>query len=463
MTSLRLHEYQELGVQHILDNQNAALFIGMGGGKTVATLTAIDALYQGCEINRVLVIAPKRVAESVWPQEIAKWPHLRHLTCKSLVGRRHEHDSDEVIHTINFDVLNTKSVRRGGETQDVMGFVDMMISSGEWPYDMVVVDESSKLKNATSKRVRALRRSRKHVHRWVNLTGTPAPNGLHDLWSQMWFLDGGQRLGKTLTAFRNRWFSQDFTTRKYVPTAVADREIHQRIQDLCLSIDLADYIDIEQPVHNKIKVPLPAAVRGQYEEMEEEFYVRLDLDEVEAANAAVKSGKLRQIAAGAMYLDEERKQWKELHRAKLDALDEVIEEAAGMPVMVAYQFKFDLARLRKAYPKGATLDDAPDIEERWNAGKIPVLFIHPASAGHGLNLQHGSNIIVLFNQTWNLEEYEQVIERIGPVRQAQSGYKRPVFVHHLIAENTVEEDMLYRLRTKASVQDTLKRAMQRRR
>jgi SNF2 family DNA or RNA helicase len=281
----------------------------------------------------------------------------------------------------------------------------------------------------------------------------------------MWFVDGGQRLGKSFTAFSQRWFRTSFDGFGLEPTAHAQAEIQTLISDVCLSLDAKDYFNLSEPIRNKIAVDLPHKARQQYRDMEKKMFLELEghlgPTEVEALNAASKTQKCLQLANGAIYTDEARN-WTEVHDAKIQALDDIIEEAGGAPVLVAYHFKHDLVRLRAAFPRGRVLDSDPETIRAWNAGKIPVLFAHPASAGHGLSLQDGGNIIVFFSVNWSLEEHLQIVERIGPVRQMQSGHDRPVFVHYILANDTVDFDVLERLESKRSVQDILMQAMKRR-
>jgi SNF2 family DNA or RNA helicase len=297
------------------------------------------------------------------------------------------------------------------------------------------------------------------VNRFVGLTGTPAPNGLKDLWGQLWFVDQGQRLGRTHEAFKQRWFTKSYDGFGMDPLPHAQDDIEARLRDVCITI--TNGLDVDEPIVNEIKLDLPPAARAVYRDMERRMFAEIDGNEVEVFGAASKTNKCLQIANGAAYIDESGN-WSELHDVKLQALDEVIEEAAGMPVLVAYHFKHDLARLQRAFPQGRVLDADPDTIRAWNAGRIPVLFAHPASAGHGLNLQDGGNILVFFSVSWNLEEHDQIIERIGPTRQKQAGHRRPVFVHYLLAADTVDEIVLERLRSKRDVQALLMEAMRRR-
>lgn len=444
--------YQSTIVDHTLDLARAGVWAGMGLGKTVSTLTSVDTMQiAGLLTQPVLVIAPLRVAQSTWPDEVRKWAHLSGLEVQPIVGTaaarkaalRNRHAG---VFTINYENLPWLI-----ETLD-----------GTWPFGLVVADEATKLKGFRlrqgGKRARALGRVAHITPRWVNLTGTPAPNGLVDLWGQTWFLDAGERLGRTFSAFTDRWFRPDHSGYGIVPLPTAQTQIEDRLRDICLSLKAEDYFDISEPIVNKIRVELPAAARALYQGMEKEMFAQIDGHEVEAVHAAAKTQKCLQLANGAAYIDDAGA-WREVHSAKVQALESVIEEAGGMPVLVAYNFKSDLERLRKAFPRGRQLDADPQTIRDWNAGKIPVLFAHPASAGHGLNLQDGGNILAFFSVNWNLEEHQQIIERIGPTRQAQAGHDRPVFIHYILAGDTVDELVMRRLETKAQIQDLLLEAM----
>lgn len=301
--------------------------------------------------------------------------------------------------------------------------------------------------------------------RFVELSGTPAPNGLQDLWGQVYYLDYGKRLGNVYSAFRNRWFEQDFNGWGVKPKAHAQDEIQGQLKDICLALKSEDWFDLDQPIVRKIHIDLPPDIRKNYREMEKSLLAEISGHKIEAFNAGAMTMKCRQIASGACYTAVEtagKRPWVEVHKLKLDALDEIIEEAAGMPVLVTYDFKSDLERLLKRFPKGKALDQKSSTITDWNAGKVPVMFAHPASAGHGLNLQKGSNILVYFGWDWNHETHSQVLERIGPVRQAQAGLTRNVYVYYIIARNTVDEDMLESHQSKRSIQDILMENLKRR-
>jgi len=445
--------YQSQIIERILGQPRVAIWAGMGLGKTSATLTALDIL-QIVEPGPVLVLAPLRVAQSTWPDEVRKWDHLSHLKVVPVVGsaeqRRAALRIPAAIYTMNYENL-VWLTEHFGES---------------WPFATIVADESTKLKSFRlgqgGKRARALGKvAHKHVKRFVELTGTPSPNGLADLWGQIWFLDKGERLGKSFGAFTSRWFTSIPTPDGWSfikPLGHAQREIEEKLSGVCFSLNARDHFDLREPIVHRIEIDLPVAAARAYRELEQEMFAEIQGAEVEAFNAAALTLKCLQLANGAIYTDDQGS-WTEVHKAKLDALDEIVEEASGAPVLVAYHFKSDLARLKKAFPFGRELDKDPQTLRDWNEGKIRLMFAHPASAGHGLNLQDGGNILVFFGHWWDLEQHQQIIERIGPARQAQSGHDRPVFIYHIVAKNTVDELVLQRLEGKRSVQDLLLEAM----
>lgn len=444
-----------------MEHTHCGVFVPMGMGKTVSVLTAIDLLKLLGEITgKVLVVAPLRVARTTWVDEVTEWDHLSHLTVSVITGTEKERIAalrkKADIYTINYENLV---------------WLEKNFLNG-WDFEMVVADESTKLKGFRTrqgtKRAKVLGR---YVHtkikRFVQLTGTPAPNGVKDLWACGWFIDKGLRLGANYTAFINRWFRPDRSGFSYEPLPHAQKEIEEKLKDVCFSLRVEDHFDISKPIVNHIYIDMNNKARKRYDEMQKEMFTELwevlgdktKIHEVEALNAAAKTMKCLQFANGAAYVGEDRKAWVETHDEKIKALEDIIEEANGMPVLVAYNFRSDLQRLLKAFPKGKQLDKNPQTIKDWNAGKIPVLFAHPASAGHGLSLQHGGNILVFFSVNWNLEEHEQIIERIGSVRQKQSGYDRPVFIHYILARKTVDDLVLQRLTSKRAVQDLLMEAM----
>lgn len=445
----------------------------MGMGKTSASLYLADGLLMSGSARRVLVLAPLRVARSTWPDETQKWRQFSHLKIQNITGTADERKAALAnkradIFTINYDNMEW--------------LVDAL--EGRWPFDMVIADESTRLKSFRTKqggkRARALKDAAfEKTRRWVNLTGTPAPNGLQDLWGQTFFLDGGRRLGDTYSAFENRWFGFQRakqavdSTKMFVKRVVfphAQQEIQGLLKDICLTLDPKDWFDLEEPIVRTVSVKLPPQARKHYREMEKALFTEVREHGIEAFSAAGRDLKCLQIASGAMYVDPtvvsddepKAKQWVEVHDEKIEALRSIVEEAAGMPVLVAYHFKSDLVRLKRAFPQARFLDDRPATVSQWNAGEIPVLLAHPQSAGHGLNLQDGGNILVYFSHWWALEARQQIFERIGPVRQLQSGHNRNTWIYHIVAEDTIDEDVIIRVDTKKSVQEVLMDAMKRR-
>lgn len=445
-------------LDHMAEHQRCALFAKMGTGKTLATLAAVsnaDLFDEG----PVLVIAPKRVANKTWPDEVKRWPEFAHLDIEPIIGTKTQRFAalgrDRAVYTINYE--------------NVPWLVNHL-GIAKWKFRTIVSDESTKLKNYRmtqgGKRSQSLARVAwaPQVKRFIELTGTPSPNGLLDLWGQLWFLDRGERLGLSFSAFEERWFQKPVRGGDHVktrPVSWAQDQIQERISDICLTVDPADYLDIPEPIFNTIKVELPKKARAMYREMEKEMFLQIREHQIEAVHAASRTIKCLQIANGAIYLDKERTLWEPVHDAKIEAVEDILEEAAGDPVLVAYHFRTDLERLRKAFPFAAVFDDNPATEDAWNEGRYPLMLIHPASGGHGSNLQWGGNILAFFGHWWDLEQRLQVIERIGPVRQYQSGLDRLVYIHDIVAEDTVDEDVMLRHASKRAVQDILLESMKR--
>ncbi|MBC7601206.1 MAG: DEAD/DEAH box helicase, partial [Ramlibacter sp.] len=395
-------------------------------------------------------------AQQTWPKEAKKWANLD-VHVQALTG----------LDSLKLDQFN----RNGGKgffTTNYEQIPNIVRLFDPWPFRTIILDESTRCAGFRTrqgtKRMQILAKVAwlPQVQRLIQLTGTPAPNGLKNLWGQLWFLDKGQRLGKTYNAFTSRWFAPSWDGYGVVPFKHSQGEIQDLIADLCITIDPRDYMEVDEPIETVIEVELPHEARKLYREMERAMFFELSADgadiEVEAFGAASRINKCLQIANGFVYHGDERN-WAPLHEAKLDALESIVEEAGGMPLLVSYQFKTDLLMLKKRFPKGMTLDEV--TEDEWNAGKVPLLFAHPASAGHGLNLQWGSNILVDYSSGWNLEYDDQIVERIGPMRQFQAGLDRAVYRYRLVAVNTVDEMVAERRQTKASVQDILLAAMKR--
>lgn len=452
----RARPYQQIIIEHILDTPRCGVWASMGLGKTVATLTALDTLFAAGEDDPVLVIAPLRVAKRVWPSEVNKWDHLRHIKMMPIVGsedeRRRALRYDANVYTTNIDNLIWLADHLGDN----------------WPFTTVIADESTRLKGFRLKqgaaRPQALSRyAHTKIKRFVELTGEPSPNGLGDLWGQMWFVDSGQRLGRTHQAFKERWFQRAWNGYGLEPLPHAMKEIQDKLRDVCISINAKDYFDIREPIINNIYVDLPPAARVRYNEMEREMFTTIEKHEVEAFNAAARTQKCLQLANGAAYvtpLDDVGelmggREFRELHTVKLEALESIVEEANGMPVLVSYEFKSDAARIMKTFPKSVMLG-TDDGFETFMKGKTPIGLAHPRSLGHGIDgLQDVTNIIAHFGHNWDLELYDQINARIGPVRQAQSGHERPVYIHHIIARDTVDEMVMSRRDNKRAVQDIL--------
>lgn len=446
--------YGAIITDFVIENARGAVLVPMGMGKTVSALNAIDTVLM-LEEGPVLVLAPLRVARTTWPEEAAKWRHLAHLRVMPVVGSKKER---RAALRIRADIYTSNY-------ENLPWLVELF--GDKWPFKWVVLDESTKVKGFRLRqgtaRAKALGRvAHLHVKRITLLTGTPAPNGLLDLWGQMWFVDKGERLGRTFDSFKTRWFRPAHNGFGSAPLDHSQQEIQDKLRDVCLSLDAKDWFDLKEPIVNNIFVDLPAKARALYDDMEKCMFMELEEHAVEAFGAAARTVKCLQICNGAAYLNDS-KEWKEIHDVKIQALDEIIEEAGGMPILVAYNFKSDLARLLAAFPSGRPLDANPGTISDWNAGRIPVLFAHPASAGHGLNLQDGGNILVFFAHDWNLENRLQIIERIGPTRQMQAGHDRPMFIHNIIARDTVDELVIERVNTKRETQDILLDAMKTRR
>lgn len=438
------HEYQQYATDFIIKNPTAAVFLEMGLGKSVIALTAIlELCLERFEISRVLVIAPLRVARDTWPAEIQKWDHLKDLTYSVAVGTANERRAALRQKTF-VHIINRENVQWLIEDSGI-----------PWQYDMVVIDELSSFKSHQSKRFKSLMKARPGVRRMVGLTGTPSSNGLMDLWSEFRVLDMGKRLGRFITHYREQFFEPDrrngIQVFSYKPRAGAEREIYRRIGDITISMRSADYLKMPECVMNTVPVKLDSTEYEVYEEMESKMVTELDGVEIDAVNAAALTGKLCQLANGAIYTPDGNTVF--FHERKLDALEDLIEGANGKPVLVAYWYKHDLARIQERF-KVRELKSSKDITD-WNAGKIPVAVIHPASAGHGLNLQAGGSTLIWFGLTWSLELYQQTNARLW--RQGQQA--ETVVIHHIITRGTVDEDVMQSLSEKDRSQAGLMRAV----
>ncbi len=447
MKESELHPYQRKAIDHIIDNKNAGLILDMGLGKTVSTLTAINQLiFDYFELTKVLIIAPLRVAKSVWSDECEKWDHLTNLKISKILGTEKNRIS-ALKKQANIYILNRENVT----------WLCGLHGWGMLPFDMLVIDESSSFKNHASDRFKALKRVRTSFNRVVILTGTPAPNGFMDLWSQIYLLDSGERLGKTITQYRDQYFTPHQRNTHQIFNYKTDEKrkniISAKIQDICISMKSDDFIKMPEKIDNFIYLTLNEKQQKKYTDFEREKILEIDeKDEnsISAVNAAVLSNKLLQFSNGAIY--NEYREVKEIHDVKLDAIEDLIEQLNGNPVIIAWAYQHDrdrlLKRLKKHDPK--ELKDSNSIK-LWNEGKIKVLLTHPLSGGHGLNLQGGGNTLIWFGQTWSLELYQQMNARLH--RQGQK--KETVFIHHLVVKNTMDSDVINRLKDKTLCQESL--------
>lgn len=437
------HKYQSYATDFIVNNPIAAIFLEMGLGKSVITLTAMKKLFETDTVCKVLVIAPLRVARDTWPQEIKKWDHLKGMKYAVAVGTEAERKA-AILRNEPVTIINRENV-------------DWLINKSGLPFDfdMVVIDELSSFKSYGAKRFKALLKVRPFIKRIVGLTGTPSSNGLMDLWAEFRILDFGKRLGRYITRYRLSYFEPDKRNAQmvfsYKPLPGAGDAIYDKISDITISMKSVDYLDMPGCIINEVPVCMSPSEQSVYDDLREDMVIKLKNEEIDAANAAVLSGKLLQMANGAVY--DEMGEAHLIHDRKLDMLEDLIEGANGKPVLVAYWFKHDLeridARLKSLHIPYARLDK-PDSIQKWNNGEVPVMLIHPASAGHGLNLQAGGSTLIWFGLTWSLELYQQTNARLW-----RQGQKETVVLHHIICGGTIDEDVMAALKRKEKVQDDL--------
>ena len=434
------HNYQAYAIDYIETHPIAAVLLDMGLGKTVISLTAIaDLLFDSFEAHRILVVAPLRVARDTWPAEIAKWEHLQHLTYAVCVGTPKERRM-ALLSGADITIINRENL---GWLIDSSGF--------DFDYDMVIIDELSSFKNHKSKRFQSLMKVRPKVKRIIGLTGTPSSNGLMDLWAEFKLLDFGERLGRFITHYRNNYFIPDKRNGEiiysYKPMPYAEDAIYRRISDITISMKSTDHLQMPELITSQYEVQLSEEETQRYEELKADFILELPEGEITAANAASLTGKLSQLANGAIYDDDGN--IIEFHDRKLDALEDLIEAANGKPLLVAYWFKHDLQRIKKRF-NVREIKSSKDITD-WNNGDIPVAVIHPASAGHGLNLQAGGSTLIWFGLTWSLELYQQTNARLW--RQGQTS--GTVVIEHIITKGTIDERILKALSLKEVTQNAL--------
>lgn len=445
MSTFTPYQHQAAGIKWITDRPACALFWGMGTGKTVTTLTAVDLLLNDyLEDGPVLVIAPKRVAENTWSKETAKWEHLRHLRISKIMGTQHERQA-AILKKADIYVINR---------ENVVWLVEYL--QGAWPFKIVVIDELSSFKSAQAKRWKALRRVRGRMRRIIGLTGTPRPNGLEDLWPELYLLDQGERLGKTLGAFRTKYLTPDrmngHIVYSYRPKDGAEAEVYERIADLCMSVKKEDVINLPGQEYIDIELDAPPALLKKYKKFERDKVLEcLNEDgEIVAGTSAILTNKLLQFANGAVYdLD---KKVHCIHDVKLDALQEMVEAAEGEPLLVLYQYTHDAERIRqhlwaKLHIQCRALDKPQDFDA-WDRGEIPVALAHPASIGHGLNLQEGGHLIIWYGVPWSLELYQQANERLN-----RPGQRHVCRVYHLLLGGTHDLRVLKSLKNKETGQD----------
>lgn len=435
------HEYQTYATRFLLEHPISCLMLDCGLGKTVITLTALwDLVLDSFDIGRVLVIAPKRVAENVWVQEIEKWEHLTGLTAVRVLGNEQERRS--ALNTPAFlYIINRENVA-------------WLVKNRRWDFDMVVIDELSSFKSHQAQRFKAMRKVRPLVTRIVGLTATPAPNSLMDLWAEMCLLDMGQRLGRYIGSYRERFFVPDKRNREivysYKPREGAEDKIYELISDICISMKAKDHLQMPELVTNRVTVSMSPKEHEVYDRLRRDMVTELNGEELDAVNAASLSNKLQQMASGAVYSSGH--QTVVLHSRKLDALEDLIEAANGKPLLVAYWFHHEHDRLHERFDC-RDINAAEDIAA-WCAGEIPVGLIHPASAGHGLNLQSGGSTLVWLSLTWSLELYEQLNDRLW-----RQGQEHTVVIHHIISEGTIDEDIMSALARKDVGQNALRDAV----
>lgn len=435
------HDYQRHTTQFIIDHPESAIFLGMGMGKTISTLTAINDLIRNrFETQKVLVIAPIRVARDTWPAEIHKWDHLAGLTVSPIIGTAKQREAAANrradIYTIGRENIPWLVKHHGNR----------------WPYDMVIIDELSSFKNPQAKRFKALKKVRPKIHRIVGLTGTPAPNSLLDIWAPFRLIDNGQRLGKYITHYRDQYFTPGRRNGTVVYNwnlrPGADQAIYDNIADITVSMRTTDYLQLPEATHQHITVQLPPKARKHIDTLKRDLVLDLDDDTIDAANAATLSLKLQQLAGGAIY-NEAGDNYITIHDEKIQALAELVDQSAGNTMLVCYWFKHERDRILDAIPGARVLDTQQDFHD-WNNGDIPVALIHPASAGHGLNLQAGGHIMVWYTTPWSLELYEQANARLH--RQGQT---EPVSIIHIDTADSIDQTVHQALTRKDTTQQAL--------
>lgn len=459
MKTFKPRKYQEIAISHAEKHPRCAIWLFMGAGKSAIILKLLDMLSLTEQVFPAIIFAPLRVASETWPDECKKWSDFSHIKIATVVGSEQDRikalAQKADIYTCNYENIP---------------WLHEYLGEDYWPFRTIVADESIKLKSFRPRqggaRAKALGKVafKPNVKRFIELTGAPSTHGLDDLYGQVYFLDQGERLGKTYTSFRQRWFQRGWDGYSVMPLPFAQEQIQNRVKDICLSLDAKDYFDVKAPVITPVHVTLPPNARKLYNDMEKHLFMEIQGNSVEAFSAASRSNKCLQIANGAVYLnpdvtedwDKGAKRWNLVHDLKLEAAEQIINELGGASVLVTYYYRSDLDRLKKYFPKGRKFDSDPQTKKDFVAGKFQIMFIHPGSAGHGVDgLQYVCNTIINFAHTWNYDEYVQLMERIGPVRQLQAGFDRAVFQYDIICRNTVDEDVIRRRGTRKTVQEAL--------
>lgn len=469
-----MRRYQNGGVEFVKLKKRCGLFVDPGLGKTAITTTAFVDLIDDLECGMTLIVAPPRVAKKTWPDEFREWEHTYgksfvHIT-GSIAKRRALIRRKACFHIISIELLPWLLRELGGQAPDGRKVKKLLLEgkdkeakeASRWlppkrmPYSAIVIDESSKVKSHKTSRWKALRLMAFRVEYFVILTGTPAPNGMHDLWAQIYLLDQGERLGTSITAFRERWFRENYNGHGYRVKDYAVKIIEERISDIVFTLREEDYANLPPRMYNTIRLELDAETRKQYQEFEKTYILKVAADKnIIVRDGAAITNKLLQLSNGVVY--DENKAEHAFHTVKLDALADLVEEVQGQPVLVAYQFKSDVKRIMAKFKDAVLFTDDEKIQDRWNRGEIPMLLVHPQSAAHGLNLQFGGNVVVWYGPTWSLENYIQLNKRLH-----RSGQTKTVMIHHLIVEGTVDEDALDALANKDDMQESLLNALKKR-
>ena len=441
-----LHPFQKRAINFILKNKKAAIWLFLGAGKSVIALTAASEMLSQGFVKRVLVVAPLRVARSVWKQEALKWEHLNHLQVSIVTGTAKERKA----------ALNTPGDVWVMNVENVRWLVDLCAEKRHWPFDCIILDEASLFKSHATHRFRALRKVIPHTKAFIELTGSPAPNSLMDVFSQIYLLDQGKSLGRTITGYRERFFTSDYFGYTWTIKDGAAEKIRELIKPMVLSMEESKYVALPDRMDLTERIELPTKIKKQYDDFERELFLDLGDEEVTAMSAAVLANKLLQMSSGAVYVNDEH-DWKTIHSCKLDTLKEIIEENSSESILIAYGYRHTLERIMDRFPDAVALDKNPETIARWNRKEIKLLVVHPASASYGLNLQGGGSLLVWVDLPWSLLGYSQLNARLH--RQGQA---RPVRIVHLIIPGTIDETVMGVLKHKDTEQKDLLRALRER-